>query len=142
MQELLALYPSGRMIAAAPDGTLPRRIGDKKFKNSLPAVPRRSPEAEVLGRDYDFHGSGVNRIDSYLFLLCHIFHSFFLVIHHLVPPPFFMRKIFRMKLQTDRENSNYLLRFGNTALSQLGGCLSGGSEAPRNVFKLKIKEIL
>jgi hypothetical protein len=29
-------------------------------KNSLPAVPRRGPEAGVLRREDDFHGSGVN----------------------------------------------------------------------------------
>jgi hypothetical protein len=63
------------------------------------------------------------------------------VIYHLVPPPFFMRKIFRKKLQIDQENSDYFMRLGNTALSQNGGCPSGGGEATKNVFKLKIKEI-
>ena len=33
-------------------------------KNSLPAVPRRGPEAEVSRRDDDFCGSGVIRTDS------------------------------------------------------------------------------
>jgi hypothetical protein len=61
MRGLLPFYPSVTMNAAAPDRTPPRRIGDKKFKkNSLPAVPRRDPEAEVLRIEYDFHGSGVN----------------------------------------------------------------------------------
>jgi hypothetical protein len=27
-------------------------------------MPLKGPEAEVLGREDDFHGSGVNRIDS------------------------------------------------------------------------------
>jgi hypothetical protein len=45
----------------APDRTPPRRIDDKKFKkNSLPAMPRRGHESEVLRIEYDFHGSGVN----------------------------------------------------------------------------------
>ena len=43
---------------------------------------------------------------------------FFLVICNLVPPPSFMRTIIRMKLPADRENSNYFMRLGNTALSQ------------------------
>ena len=61
MRGLLPLYPSGTMIAAAPDGSPPWRIGDYKFKkNSLPAVPRRGPEAGVLRRYYNFPGSGVN----------------------------------------------------------------------------------
>ena len=46
------------------------RIGDEKIqKNSLPAVPRRGHDAGVLRREDDFHGSGVNRIDSCLFPL-------------------------------------------------------------------------
>jgi hypothetical protein len=56
------------MNATAPDRAPPRRIGDERKKNSLPAVPRRGPEAVVLRGEYDFHGSGVNRIYSYLFL--------------------------------------------------------------------------
>jgi hypothetical protein len=57
----LPLYPSGTMIAAAPDGSPPWWIGDYKFKkNSLPAVPRRGPEAGILRREDDSHGSGVN----------------------------------------------------------------------------------
>ena len=31
-------------------------------------MPRRGPEAGVLRIEDDLHGSGVNRIDSYLFL--------------------------------------------------------------------------
>jgi len=41
MGGLLPLYPSGTMIATAPDGAGPQRIGDKKFKK-LPA--RRASE--------------------------------------------------------------------------------------------------
>jgi hypothetical protein len=32
----------------------------KNSKNSLFAMPLKGPEAEVLGREDDFHGSGVN----------------------------------------------------------------------------------
>jgi hypothetical protein len=41
------------------------------------------------------------------------------------------------KLARDQENSEYFMRLGNTALSQCGGCPSGGGEAPKNVFTLK-----
>jgi hypothetical protein len=44
-----------------------------------------------------------------------------------------------MKLQTERENSNYFMRLGNTALSHQGGALVAGEKAPKNVFKLKNK---
>jgi len=37
-------------------------------KISLPAVPRRGPEAGVLRIFCDFHGSGLNQIDSCLVL--------------------------------------------------------------------------
>ena len=37
-------------------------------KNSQPAVPRRGLEAGFIRIADDFHGSGVNQIDSYLFL--------------------------------------------------------------------------
>jgi hypothetical protein len=47
MQELLALYSSGMMNAAAPDGAPPRRINSYS-KTPLPAVLRRGPEAGVL----------------------------------------------------------------------------------------------
>jgi len=39
MQKLLALYSSGAMNAAAPDGAPPRRINNYS-KNPLPVVPR------------------------------------------------------------------------------------------------------
>jgi hypothetical protein len=69
MRGLLPVYPSGTMIAASPDGaSLCGGSVTKNSKNSLPAVPRRSPEAGALFIEYDFHGSGVNRIDSCLFL--------------------------------------------------------------------------
>ncbi len=68
MPKLLPLSPSGTMNTAAPDGTPPRRIGGKNSKKSLPPVPMRGPEAFVLRREYDFYESGVNRIDSCLFL--------------------------------------------------------------------------
>ena len=51
----------------------PRRgapAADWRVKNTLlPAVPRRGPEAGVLRIKDDFHGSGVIRIDSTLFLI-------------------------------------------------------------------------
>jgi hypothetical protein len=55
----LLLSSSGTMIAAAPDGTPPRRIGGCIQKNSFPAVPRRVPEAVILCIEYDFHDSNV-----------------------------------------------------------------------------------
>ena len=55
-------------MIAAPEGSPPRRIGNKQFKKPLPAVPRRGPEAGFHRIHYDFHGSGVNPIDSCLFL--------------------------------------------------------------------------
>jgi hypothetical protein len=69
MRGLLPLSPLVTMNAAAPDGVPPRRIGDKKFnKNSLPAVPLRGPEEEVLRIENDFFSSGVNSIGSCPFL--------------------------------------------------------------------------
>ena len=44
------------MIAAAPEGSPPRRISNKQFKKTLPAVPRRGPEAGFHRIHYDFHG--------------------------------------------------------------------------------------
>ena len=77
MLELLPLYPSYTMIAAAPGGTPPRRISDYKFKkNFLPTVPRRGSDVAVLFIEDDFHDSGVNRIDSYLFLQSQSIHLF------------------------------------------------------------------
>jgi len=43
----------------------------KSKKNSQPAMHRRGPEAGALRRENDFHGSGVNRIDSSQFLHSH-----------------------------------------------------------------------
>jgi hypothetical protein len=50
---------------------------------------------------------------------------------------FFMRRIFRMKLPTEQENSYYFMRLGTTALSREGGCPCGGGKAPKNVSKKK-----
>ena len=78
MLELLPLYPSCTMITAVPGGTLPRRISDYKFKkNFLPTVPRRGSDVAVLFIEDDFHDSGVNRIDSYLFLQSQSIHLFY-----------------------------------------------------------------
>ena len=51
LRGLVTLYVSGTMNSAAPEGTPPRRLGDKK--NSLLHVPRRGPEAG----DFEIHGS-------------------------------------------------------------------------------------
>ena len=55
------------MDAAAPEGSPPRRIGTNNSKKTLPAVPLRGPEAGFHRIHYDFHGSGVNHLDSCLF---------------------------------------------------------------------------
>jgi len=52
--------PPFTMIAAAPEGSPPRRISNKQSKKTLPAVPLRGPEAGFHRIHYDFHGSGVN----------------------------------------------------------------------------------
>ena len=52
----------------------PRRVAPaaesvtNNSKKIMPAVPRRGPEAGFHRIHYDFHGSGVNSIDSCLFL--------------------------------------------------------------------------
>jgi hypothetical protein len=46
MRGLLPLYPSGTMIAAAPDGAPPRRIGD--YSKKTPGPPCLG---EALRRD-------------------------------------------------------------------------------------------
>jgi len=69
MRGLLSVDPSGTMNAAAADGASCAADRWLKIqKNSLPAVPRRGPEAEVIRIEDNFHGSGVNRNDSFLFL--------------------------------------------------------------------------
>ena len=50
------------MVAAAPEGSPPRRISNKQFKKTLPAVPRRGPEAGFHRVHYDFHGLGANTL--------------------------------------------------------------------------------
>ena len=46
------------MIAAAPEGSPPRRISNKTIQKILPAVPRRGPEAGFHRIHYDFLGFG------------------------------------------------------------------------------------
>jgi len=59
-----------------PTNGLPRGgSGTNNSKKILPAVPRRGPEAGLHRIHYDFHGSGVNHIDSCLFLQS--FNSYF-----------------------------------------------------------------
>jgi len=53
----------------------PRRISNKQFKKTLPVVPRRGLKAGLHQINYDFHGSGVNHIDSCLFLQSPIFYN-------------------------------------------------------------------
>ena len=54
MRELWPLDPSGTMNAAAPKQGTPASDRWQKFKKiSLPAVPRRGPEAEVHRVEYD-----------------------------------------------------------------------------------------
>jgi hypothetical protein len=63
---LYSLYPSGAMIVAAPHGA-PRgeSVTKNSKKNSLPAVPRRGPEAGILRIEDDFHdGCELNRFMS------------------------------------------------------------------------------
>jgi hypothetical protein len=48
--------------------------------------------------------------------------DFFLVIHYLVPPSFFMRKFSAGKYRIDQENSDFFMRLGNTALSHYREC--------------------
>jgi hypothetical protein len=55
------------MIAAAPEGSLPWRIRNKQFKKTLPAVPRRGPEAWFHRIHCDSHGL-VRTLFSCLFL--------------------------------------------------------------------------
>ena len=54
------------MNAPPPKGR-PRRLGDKKINNSLPAVPVKGLQKGDFRVHYDFYGSGVIRIYSYLF---------------------------------------------------------------------------
>jgi hypothetical protein len=49
----LQLPPSDTMIAAAPEGTPPRRIGEQNSKQ-LPAVLRRGPETGVYRMEMIF----------------------------------------------------------------------------------------
>jgi hypothetical protein len=74
------------MIAAAPEGLPPRRISNQTIqKITLPAVPLRGHEAGFHRIYYDFHGSGVNHIDSCLFLQSRIFFQ-----NHTVKTGFYM----------------------------------------------------
>jgi hypothetical protein len=52
------------MNNAAPDGVPPRRIDDFKKTPALHTSER--PEAGIFHKNEEFHGSGTNRIDSYL----------------------------------------------------------------------------
>jgi hypothetical protein len=74
---VLPLSPSGTMIATAPDGVSCASDRLLKKKYSLPAVRRRGPGAGSF-IEYNFHGSGVNRIDSCLFLQSRYILSLFL----------------------------------------------------------------
>jgi hypothetical protein len=54
--------PPFTTMAAAPEGSPPRRISNKQFKKNLPAVPRRGPEAGFHRIHYDFHDLGANTL--------------------------------------------------------------------------------
>ena len=62
LYEIFLNTPPFTMIAAAPEGSPPRRIRNKQFKKTLPAVPRRGPEAGFHRIHYDFHGLGANTL--------------------------------------------------------------------------------
>ncbi len=67
--ESLPLSISGMMNSATPTGLTRGGSVTKKFKkNSLPAVPRRDPDAEVHRIENNLGDSEVNRIDLCLFL--------------------------------------------------------------------------
>ncbi len=51
-----------------PANGRPRGGSVTNNKKTLPAVPRRGPEAGFHRIHYDFHGSGVDHIDSCLYL--------------------------------------------------------------------------
>ena len=66
------------MIAAATEGSPPRRISTKQFKKtSRPPCLKRGPEAGFHHVHYDFHGSGENPADSCTFLQSRIFSGFY-----------------------------------------------------------------
>ena len=54
--------PPYTMIAAAPEESPPRRISNKQFKKTLPAVARRGPQAGFHQINYNSHGSGANTL--------------------------------------------------------------------------------
>lgn len=60
-----------------------------------------------------------------------------MLIRHLVPPSFFIRKIFRRKLQIDQENSNYFMRSGNTLFSHPGDATVAGEKPQKTSAKIK-----
>jgi hypothetical protein len=49
------------------------------------------------------------------------------------------QKGYPLEYRVNTGNSNRNMRFGNTVLSQQGGCPSGGGKAPKNVFIFKNK---
>ena len=63
LQRLLPFYPPVKMIAAAPDGAPRSGLVTKSFKNYLPAVPRRGPEAGVHHMEMIFMILCENQID-------------------------------------------------------------------------------
>jgi hypothetical protein len=50
------------MIATAPEGSPQRWISTNNSKKTLPAMPRRGPEAGFHRIHYDFHGLGANTL--------------------------------------------------------------------------------
>jgi hypothetical protein len=58
MRGLLPFFPSGTMVATAPDGAPPRRIGDKKLITISPPCLKRGPVAGVKPREMIFTVQG------------------------------------------------------------------------------------
>ena len=56
---MLTISPSDTMIAAAPEGTPPRRIGEK-LKSAPPCLAEALSGSLSYGED--FHGMGVNSL--------------------------------------------------------------------------------
>jgi hypothetical protein len=94
MRGLLPHYPSGTMNDATPDGA-PR--GGSETKNSRKTPDSRASERSeevVHRREYDFYGSCVNQIDSYLFLQSQI-------------TPVFKKQIIGLSANALQLNSNH-----------------------------------
>jgi len=105
--------PPFTMIVAAPEGSPPRRISNKQFKKTLPAVPRTGPEVGFYRIHYVFYSSGVNPIDSCLFLQSQFFNTRKFPLPCLQPD---FRTFIKMLIDdtgTDAPASSSAYRFGD-----------------------------